>query len=211
MADAEGSDPSLANSQDNRMGRMARTALKSLMVAVALLLPLLGWTPAAGAPTAPHARSAPAASAHMAARPRPPLDLSGRPRIGKASFYAGHFTGRTMADGTRMDPQDDNAASRTLPLGTRARVTHLKTGQSAIVTIQDRGPYAKGRIIDLSPATARKIGIRRKAGVALVRVTPLSVPMPDGQVKQIDDRPPPIDQRRTRRLDSRGAAARAAR
>jgi rare lipoprotein A len=191
---------------------MARTALTSLilMVQLALLLPLLGWTPAA-APAAHQARSAPAASAQKPARPRPPLDLSGRPRIGKASFYAGHFTGRTMADGTRMDPQDDNAASRTLPLGTRARVTHLKTGQSAIVTIQDRGPYAKGRIIDLSPATARKIGIRRKAGVAVVRVTPLSVPMPDGRVKQIDDRTPAADQRRTRRPDSRGGAANAAR
>jgi rare lipoprotein A len=191
---------------------MARTVLTSLMVAVALLLPLLGCTPAAGAPTAAQARSdAPAASAQKPARARLPLDRSGRPRIGKASFYAGHFTGRTMADGTRMDPQDDNAASRTLPLGTRARVTHLKTGQSAIVTIQDRGPYAKGRIIDLSPATARKIGIRRKAGVALVKVTPLSVPMPDGQVKLIDDRPPPTDPRRTRRPASRGAAAQAAR
>ena len=182
------------------------------MVALALLLPLPSWTPAASAaPAAAQARAAPAATAQKPARARPPLDRSGRPRIGKASFYAGHFTGRTMADGSRMDPQDDNAASRTLPLGTRARVTHLKTGQSAIVTIQDRGPYAKGRIIDLSPATARKIGIRRKAGVALVKVTPLSVPMPDGQVKQIDDRPPPTDPRRTRRPASRGAAAQAAR
>jgi rare lipoprotein A len=182
------------------------------MVEVALLLPLLGWTPAAGAPAAPQARSdAPAASAQKPSRSRPPLDRSGRPRIGKASFYAGHFTGRTMADGTPMDPQDDNAASRTLPLGTRARVTHLKTGQSAIVTIQDRGPYAKDRIIDLSPATARKIGIRRKTGVALVRVTPLSVPLPDGQVKQIDDRTPAADQLRTRRTESRGGAANAAR
>jgi rare lipoprotein A len=192
---------------------MARTALTSLilMVQVALLLPLLGWSTAAGAPAAHQARNAPEASAQKPSRPRPPLDRSGRPRIGKASFYAGHFTGRTMADGTRMDPQDDNAASRTLPLGTRARVTNLKTGRSAIVTIQDRGPYTKGRIIDLSPATARKIGIRRKAGVALVRVTPLSVPMPDGQVKQIDDRTRAADQRRTRRPDSRGGAASAAR
>ena len=184
------------------MGRMARTAWTNLM-GLALLLALSAWAPACAAARtavqtaaqgaeqraaqrAAPARATPKATARKPARPRPALDRSGRPRIGQASFYAGHFTGRTMADGTRMDPQDDNAASRTLPLGTRARVTNLKTGQSAIVTIQDRGPYAKGRIIDLSPATARKIGLRRKAGVALVKVTPLSVPMADGGVKQMD-------------------------
>lgn len=187
---------------------MARTALKRLMVVIPLLL--LGWMPAADAsPVAPKARTAATADAGKPARPKPAPDLSGRPRIGKASFYAGHFTGRTMADGSSMDPQDDNAASRTLPLGTRARVTHLKTGQSAIVTIQDRGPHAKGRIIDLSPATARKIGLRRKAGIALVEVAPLSVPMPDGQVKRFDDRPAPVEPHRARRLEPRGARSNA--
>jgi rare lipoprotein A len=111
-------------------------------------------------------------------------DLSGRRRIGTASFYAGKFTGREMADGNRMDPADDNAASRTLPLGTKARVTHLETGRSAVVTIQDRGPHVKGRLIDLSPSTARRIGITRKDGVGKVAVTPLAVPMPDGSVKR---------------------------
>ena len=67
-------------------------------------------------------------------------DLSGCKRTGIASFYADMFTGRKMADGTRMDPNADNAASRTLPLGTTAKVTNLETGQSAEVTIQDRGP-----------------------------------------------------------------------
>jgi len=92
---------------------------------------------------------------------------------GVASFYANRFAGRTMADGTPMDPQGDNAASRTLPLGTRARVTNLQTGRSALVTIRDRGPYIKGRIVDLSPATARLIGITPKSGLAKVEVTPL--------------------------------------
>jgi rare lipoprotein A len=93
---------------------------------------------------------------------------------GVASFYAKRFAGRTMADGTRMDPHGDNAASRTLPLGTRARVTNLQTGQSAFVTIRDRGPYVKGRIVDLSPATARLVGITSKAGLAKVEVTPIT-------------------------------------
>jgi rare lipoprotein A len=104
------------------------------------------------------------------------LDRSGRKQLGKASFYADRFAGRKMADGTRMDPLDSNAASKTLPLGTTARVTNLQTGRSAVVTIQDRGPYVKGRIVDLSPATAREIGITRRIGVAWVEVEPLQIP-----------------------------------
>jgi rare lipoprotein A len=88
-----------------------------------------------------------------------------------------------MADGNTMDPRGLNAASRTLPLGTTAKVTNLATGQSAIVRIEDRGPYAKGRILDLSPATARQIGITRRDGVARVKVAPIAVPLPDGTTK----------------------------
>ena len=115
-------------------------------------------------------------------RTRP--DLSGRKRTGEASFYADRFAGQTMADGTRMDPQGDNAASKTLPLGTTAKVTNMETGKSAEVTVQDRGPYVKGRIIDLSPATAREIGLDRHDGVVRVEVSPIEVPLPGGGVKQ---------------------------
>jgi rare lipoprotein A len=112
-----------------------------------------------------------------------PLDRSGKKRVGKASFYAHMFAGRKMADGKMMNPQHDNAASRTLPLGTTAKVTNLETGKSAFVTIQDRGPYVEGRIVDLSPATAREIGITPRQGVAKVEVSPLAVPLPNGGVK----------------------------
>jgi rare lipoprotein A len=114
---------------------------------------------------------------------KPTADLSGRARTGVASFYADMFFGRKMADGKPMDPHGDNAASRTLPLGTKARVTNLQTGQTAVVTIQDRGPYVQGRIIDLSPGTARSIGITPKMGLAKVEVTPIYVPLPDGRVR----------------------------
>jgi rare lipoprotein A len=110
-------------------------------------------------------------------------DLSGHTRVGKASIYAKKFAGRKMADGTRMNLHGDNAASKTLPLGTIAMVTHLATGLSALVTIQDRGPYVQGRIVDLSPSTARKIGLTQDQGVAKVKVEPVAVPMPDGSVK----------------------------
>ena len=96
--------------------------------------------------------------------------------MGKASIYADKFKGRKMADGTRMDPLADSAASKTLPLGSTARVTNLQTGQSAVVTIRDRGPHVAGRIVDLAPATAEKVGIGKQQGVAKVAVTPVSLP-----------------------------------
>jgi rare lipoprotein A len=114
---------------------------------------------------------------------KPALDRTGSKRFGKASFYAKFFAGKKMADGNVMDPQTNNAASRTLPLGTTAKVTNLQTGKSAVVTIQDRGPYVDGRIVDLSPATAQEIGITKREGIAKVAVTPIAVPMPDGRIK----------------------------
>ncbi len=116
-------------------------------------------------------------------RKRHEPDFSAKKRLGKASFYANQFAGKTMADGSPMDPQGINAASKTLPLGTTAKVTNLETGRSAVVKIQDRGPYVPGRIVDLSPATARRIGITRRQGVALVVVAPIKVPQPDGRIK----------------------------
>jgi len=139
-----------------------------LVAAFGASVPALADDAAQGkAATASDAKSAPAA-----------LDRSGRKRVGTASVYAHRFAGRKMADGNRMDPHDDNAASKTLPLGTEAKVTNLETGKSTTVTIQDRGPYVKGRIVDLSPATADKIGITPKEGVAKVEVEPIALPPP---------------------------------
>jgi rare lipoprotein A len=126
----------------------------------------------------------PPASSTLSGTPaKPAIDRSGRPRVGVASFYADRFAGRTMANGDIMDPQGRNAASRTLPLGTKAKVTNIGTGKSAVVVIEDRGPYVKGRIVDLSPATARRIGITRKKGIARVVVAPIAVPLADGSLK----------------------------
>ncbi len=109
------------------------------------------------------------------------LDRSGKKRKGKASFYSHKFTGRKMADGTPMKPESNVAASRTLPLGTKARVTNLENGRSAEVEIRDRGPYVRGRTVDLSPRTAKDLDFMRK-GVARVEVAPISVPQADGSV-----------------------------
>jgi rare lipoprotein A len=128
--------------------------------------------------TAPQTQESVAPSA-----PGAHLDRSGKKRVGKASFYARRFSGKKMADGKIMDPANNNAASKTLPLGTVAKVTNLETGKSAVVTIEDRGPYVDGRIVDLSPSTAQRIGIKRSEGVAKVAVAPITVPLADGGVK----------------------------
>ena len=110
-----------------------------------------------------------------------PMDRSGKKRVGKASYYHRMFHGRTMANGKRFDANAPLAASKTLPLGTVARVTNLANGKSAVVEIQDRGPYVADRIVDLSPATAAQIGIKEQ-GVARVEVAPIAVPQEDGRV-----------------------------
>jgi rare lipoprotein A len=161
------------------MNRLATTALLGLLIAgVAGCAPK---APKVGIVTCsiPKDKSGGPASPMVSGHP----DLTGTTRLGKGSFYAASFFHRKMADGNRMDPYGANAASRTLPLGTTARVTNLATGQSAIVHIEDRGPYVKGRQVDLSPATARQIGITRRIGVAPVKVAPISVPLPDGTTK----------------------------
>jgi rare lipoprotein A len=97
------------------------------------------------------------------------------PQRGEASYYAERFHGRRMANGARFDRNSRSAAHRSLPLGTVVRVTNLENGRSEVVTIEDRGPYAKGRIIDLSPRTAERLAMKHQ-GTARVAVTPLQRP-----------------------------------
>ena len=86
-----------------------------------------------------------------------------------ASWYGQEFSGRRTASGTRFDPQELTAAHRTLPLGTRIRVTNPRTGAAVLVTVTDRGPYCGRREIDLSRAAAREVGILSR-GVASVLI-----------------------------------------
>ena len=174
---APGRDGTVGVMLEHLVARRLRVLVLSggLVVALGAALPAL-------AKAGPRSEDA---VAHDAKAAPDRLDRSGRKRIGTASVYARRFAGRKMADGTRMDPHVDNAASKTLPLGTEAKVTNLETGKSTTVTIQDRGPYVKGRIVDLSPATADKIGITPKRGVAKVEVEPIAVPPPgEGERRQ---------------------------
>ena len=92
--------------------------------------------------------------------------------VGEASWYGGDFNGKTTASGHTFDETKMTAAHRTLPLGSKAKVTNLDNGKSVEVEINDRGPYTKGRIIDLSHAAAKVLGIGDH-GTARVSVEPL--------------------------------------
>ncbi len=87
-----------------------------------------------------------------------------------ASWYGPGYAGRRTATGEVFDPNKFTAASKTLPLGSIVRVTNVRNGRSVDVRINDRGPVARGRSVDLSPAAAKKIGLT-KDGVDRVRIT----------------------------------------
>jgi rare lipoprotein A len=78
---------------------------------------------------------------------------------GSASYYAAKFDGRPTASGERFDNDAMTAAHRTLPFGTLVRVTNLANGRSVIVRINDRGPFTRGRTIDVSRAAAEELGL----------------------------------------------------
>lgn len=88
---------------------------------------------------------------------------------GQASWYGQRHHGRRTASGERFDQHALTAAHRSLPFGSRVKVTHLRSQRSVVVRINDRGPHARGRIIDLSRAAAERLGMLR-SGVAPVRV-----------------------------------------
>ncbi len=90
-------------------------------------------------------------------------------QVGEASFYGPGFHGKKTATGEKFDQNDLTAAHPTLPLGTNATVTNLETGDSVDVKINDRGPYVKGRDIDLSKGAAKELGMT-KDGVAPVKI-----------------------------------------
>lgn len=88
---------------------------------------------------------------------------------GKGSYYADKFQGRATASGVPFDQKKMTAAHKTLPFGTKVKVVNLANGRSVKVTINDRGPFVAGRIIDVSKKAAEKLGIT-KTGVANVEI-----------------------------------------
>lgn len=94
---------------------------------------------------------------------------SGHSESGMASYYGNEFQSRKTASGERFDQARPTAAHRTLPFGTRLKVTNTQNGRSVVVRVNDRGPFARGRIIDLSSSAFKSIA-SLNAGVVPVRI-----------------------------------------
>ncbi|MDX1300497.1 MAG: septal ring lytic transglycosylase RlpA family protein [Pseudomonas sp.] len=101
------------------------------------------------------------------------VDPNGYRAEGQASYYGARHHGQKTARGERFDPHALTAAHRSLPFGSRVQVTNLRNDKSVVVRINDRGPYARKRIIDLSKKAAEQLGMLRD-GVVPVRVEQLA-------------------------------------
>jgi rare lipoprotein A len=128
---------------------MKRSARARYLIVAALIAGLLGCAGKRASQTAP--------------------DLDGYSEKGQASWYGPKYHGRTTASGEPYDMHEMTAAHRTLPFGVLVEVTDLDTRRKVRVRINDRGPFVEGRIIDLSYAAARELGIVER-GMARVRI-----------------------------------------
>lgn len=99
----------------------------------------------------------------------PGIGQRGYTEEGKASYYSNKLHGRKMANGDKYSRHKLTAAHRTLPFGTKVKVTNLETNKSVKVKITDRGPFVKGRVVDLSEAAAKRLDYI-SAGIVPVRV-----------------------------------------
>jgi rare lipoprotein A len=116
--------------------------------------------------------------------------VQGFEQKGVASWYGRPHHGRRTASGEIYDMNALTAAHRTLPFGTWVRVTNVETGQSIDVRINDRGPFVRNRVIDLSYAAARGVGVAGR-GLATVRLKVIPAP----GAAEADERPPPTGER----------------
>ncbi|HEX7685156.1 MAG TPA: septal ring lytic transglycosylase RlpA family protein [Trinickia sp.] len=133
---------------------------------------------AANAPVAFGAASAMPAGANKSLANAKPIDddapdVSDFKQVGRASWYGRRFAGRKTASGERYDMYAMTAAHKTLPLASYVRVTNTTNNKSVVVKINDRGPYVRGRVIDLSYAAAKVLGLAR-AGTARVKIEGLT-------------------------------------
>jgi rare lipoprotein A len=137
----------------------------------AALLLIVGAPACAAGPTAAPVPAS-AAPAKVAEQTEACAGAPPYAQVGLATYYARSLEGRRTANGERYDPKLLTAAHRTLPFGTRAMVRR-KDGRSVVVRINDRGPFGRGRVIDLSERAAAAIGLLRD-GIAEVEIRVLS-------------------------------------
>ncbi|HUY29077.1 MAG TPA: septal ring lytic transglycosylase RlpA family protein [Candidatus Binataceae bacterium] len=126
-----------------------------------------------------------------------------KPHVEVASWYGPGFQGHPTSTGERYNQYGLTAASKTLPLGTRVRVTNPANGRSVDVRINDRGPYVRGRSLDLSRGAAQRLGITGQGVAPVVVSSPGSAPtktvyVPRGRVAVVDYRSPRRGMKRKR-------------
>ncbi|MDO5691977.1 MAG: septal ring lytic transglycosylase RlpA family protein [Pseudomonadota bacterium] len=116
--------------------------------------------------------------------PQPALGLRAGRDLGRgvASWYGPGFHGRLTANGEKFDMHELTAAHKTLPFGTRVLVHNPRTGKEVVVRINDRGPFIKGRVIDLSKAAAKALGIQSRGHDAVVLREAVPAPLAGEQV-----------------------------
>ena len=155
-----------------------------LLVTTVVLVASCRVRPAGDAPAAPEPMDArsmdPAPDAPVAPRAGSPPA-----QFGTASYYGHRHHGRLTANGERFDATALTAAHRTLPFGTLARVTDVSTGRQVTVRITDRGPYIRGRVIDLSYGAAKQLEMI-EAGLVRVRIEVLNTGAPDFAVAAVN-------------------------
>jgi len=149
-----------------RSPRRATSPLRFGAFCLLLLLPA-----ACASPTPPYALSAPPPAAIPPGAPPPTAQFH---QVGLASWYGGKFHGRRTASGEVFDQNGPTAAHRTLPFGTHVRVINLENGRATVLRITDRGPFVRGRIIDVSRRAAEVLGFRNqgvtRVGIQIVQL-----------------------------------------
>jgi rare lipoprotein A len=143
----------------------ARRAARAAAVAALALAAACAHAPREEGPPRPPGRPAERSAPPPRAEPGGPR----RAETGVASFYAHRFHGRRTASGARYDMHALTCAHPTAPFGARLRVTDVETGRSVVVTVNDRGPFTGGRVVDLSLAAAKRLGMVER-GLARVRI-----------------------------------------
>ena len=163
---ANATEPRLAQAPQHVTRLVTSSGWRTVVIPMPVLMPLPSWGIATVTPAARAARSVMTASLPPTPEPTKPLIGPAHQLSGLASYY---WQEQMTASGERFDKRAMTAAHKTLPIGTRVRVTHVLTGRAVVVRINDRGPFKAGRVIDLSEAAAEQIGMTR-AGLAQVTV-----------------------------------------
>jgi rare lipoprotein A (peptidoglycan hydrolase) len=154
-----------SDSNPNHLGPITWTLAFTLAVLTVML---------AGCSSQNYTPAPPAATSYHYA---PSAQSYGTSRTEVASWYGPGFAGRRTSSGETYNPEALTAASKTLPLGSHVRVTNPDTGRSVVVRINDRGPFVRGRSLDLSHGAAQQIGLTGK-GVGRVQVSPTATSTP---------------------------------